>query len=139
MDMNIRKIIREEIDDLDWIRNIKPIKPYSISSEPNLYINDSVVKMLNLPDDNELFYRGEKKLGKFSWTRNGIRYSFTAIIYPTTYSNGETKWRVIGHSGDYGFGYSWMPKNRTLGKKARMQIFKQIIDRYNLDNIVYEH
>lgn len=136
--MNLKRIIKEEIDDLDWIRKIKPVKPYSISSEPNLYISDSVVQMLNLPDGG-LMYRGEKKLGNFSWIRNGIRYSFTASIYPTTNSNGETKWRVIGHSGDYGFGYPWMSKSRTLGKRARMQIFKQIIDRYNLNNIVYEH
>ena len=137
--MEIKKIIREEIDDLDWIRNIKPIKPYHISSEPNLYLNDNVVKMLDLPNETFMFNRGEKKLGKFSWVKNGVSYSFTASIYPSTYANGETKWRVIGHSGSYGFGYSWITKIHTLGKRARMQIFKQIIDRYNLDNVVYEH
>lgn len=130
----------EELDsEWDWVRNITPLEPYRISSEPNLYIDDSVVQALEgiLPDTRA--GQKEKRLGDFTWTSGGMRYKFTATLYPITYANGKKMWRVIGNSGDHGFGYSWITKRNTLGKRARTQIFKQIIDRYNLDNFVYEY
>jgi hypothetical protein len=135
--MNIKKIIREEVenfDNLDWIRNIPSVGSYRISSEPNLYIDDAVVQILDLPDFN-FSRRGEKDLGTFKWTRSGMSYRFKAVIHPITYEGGNKMWRVIGTSGDSGFGYSWITKRNTLGKRARMQIFKQIIDKYNLDRL----
>ena len=110
------------------------IEPYRISIEPNLYIDDLLVQGLDLPDANFIASRNEKKLGDFSWVSGGIRYKFSAVLYPIIYSNGKKQWRVIGHSGDSGFGYSWITKRNTLGKRARMQIFQQIIDKYNLNN-----
>jgi hypothetical protein len=50
------------------------------------------------------------------------------------YSSGKIMWRVVGTSGDSGFGYGFISTRNTLGKRARMQIFKQIIDKYKLDS-----
>lgn len=107
------------------------MEPYRLSSEPNLYIDDALVQVLELPDTHN---GREKKLGDFRWTSSGMNYRFTAMLYPITYSDGRKAWRVVGSSGDSGFGYSWIAKRNTLGKRARMQIFKQIIDKYNLDS-----
>jgi hypothetical protein len=48
-------------------------------------------------------------------------------------SNGEIiRYKVVGASGDSGFGYSFITKRNTLGKRNRQQIFSQIIDKYKL-------
>jgi hypothetical protein len=119
--------------DGDYEKFIKEfnILPYRISSDPNLYINDFMVDLLDLPETNSP--RPEKQLGDFRWTSGGINYKFTARLYRINYTNGEIEWRVVGTSGDSGFGYSFISKRNTLGKRARMQIFKQIIDKYDLD------
>jgi len=132
--MNIKRIIREEIDDFDWVRDIPTREVYKISSEPNLYIDDSIVSSLDLPKTDNLSL--EKILGKFKWTSGGTNYEFTARLYPLDYASGKKMWRVAGTSGDYGFGYSFITKKNILGRRARMQIFKQIIDRYNLDKLI---
>ena len=107
------------------------VEPYRISSEPNLYIDDLIVKMLDLPDTD--YTKKEKVLGKFSWTSGGIRYQFNARLSLNEYASGKIMWRVVGTSGDSGFGYGFISTRNTLGKRARMQIFKQIIDTYKLD------
>jgi hypothetical protein len=106
------------------------LEPYYISSEPNLYIDDMLVRLLDLPDK----FGKEKELGNFRWTSNGMNYRFTAVLYPVYYASGKKMWRVVGHSGDSGFGYAFISKRNTLGKRARLQIFKQIIDKYDLDS-----
>ena len=108
------------------------LEPYTITSQPNLYIDDLIVKMLDLPDTD--YTKKEKVLGKVSWTSGGIRYQFNARLYLGGFSNGKIMWRVVGTSGDSGFGYGWISTRNTLGKRARMQIFKQIIDKYKLDS-----
>jgi hypothetical protein len=110
------------------------IEPYHITSlEPNLYISDIIVQSLGLSDAP--FSKGrEKNLGKFSWVSGGIRYRFTAYLRRTEFASGKIEWRVVGQSGDSGFGYSFISQRNTLGKRARMQIFNQIIDTYNLDS-----
>lgn len=126
------------MDDFDWIKDITPLEPYRISSEPNLYIDDTVVQLLGLsyaPFGGGL----EKELGNFYWEeRAGIKYKFTAYLRRMEFASGKIEWRVVGQSGDYGFGYSFISQRNTLGKRARMQIFKQIIDKYNLDGFVHE-
>jgi hypothetical protein len=107
------------------------INPYYMSSEPNLYLDDMLVQLMELPEKG--FSKKEKSLGDFRWTSNGTNYRFTASLYPITYSDGRKMWRVIGHSGDSGFGYSFITKRNTLGKRARLQIFQQIIDKYDLN------
>jgi hypothetical protein len=108
------------------------LEPYRISSEPNLYIDDLIVSMLDLPETNSP--RPEKLLGDFRWTSQGINYKFTARLYPMNYASGKRAWRVVGTSGDSGFGYSFITKRNTLGVRARTQIFKQIIDKYDLNS-----
>jgi hypothetical protein len=109
------------------------IEPYRISSEPNMYFSDIIVQSLDLPDAS--FSNGlEKDLGKFSWVSGGMRYSFNAYLRRVNFTSGNIEWRVVGQSGDSGFGYGFITKRNTLGKRARMQIFQQIIDKYNLDS-----
>lgn len=111
------------------------IKPYYITAEPNLYIADIIVQSLDLPDAP--FGGGrEKELGDFSWVSGGIRYKFTAYLRRMEFASGKIEWRVVGQSGDSGFGYSFITQRNTLRKRARMQIFKQIIDKYNLEKYV---
>jgi len=108
------------------------IEPYYISSEPNLFIDDLLVHVLDLPETNGS--RTEKQLGDFRWTSQGMNYRFTARLIPIRYESGKKVWRVVGSSGDHGFGYSFITKRNTLGKRARMQIFDQIIHKLNLDS-----
>jgi hypothetical protein len=105
--------------------------PIRISSEPNLFIDDLIVQKLNLPSI-KFMGKDMKDLGEFSWTTNGHTYKFNAQLYPITYNSGQKIWRVVGQAGDYGFGYSYITKKNTLGKRARTQIFNQIIDKYDL-------
>ena len=106
-------------------------EPYIISNDGMaMYIDELLVQYLELKDSG----KKEKKLGDFTWVSSGMRYRFTANIYPITYSDGKKSWKVVGTSGDSGFGYSYITQRNTLGKRARMQIFQQIIDKYNLDN-----
>lgn len=126
------KYVRIAFDgDLKKFYQESGVEPYRISSEPNLFIDDLIVQMLDLPDTQ--YSRGEKSLGGFYWTSGGIKYSFTARLYPVEYSSGKKMWIVVGTSGDHGFGYGFISTRNTLGKRARMQIFKQVIDKYKLD------
>jgi len=108
------------------------LEPYRISSDANLYIDDLIVQSLDLPEIHRP--RPEKELGDFRWTSGGINYKFTAKLYLMNYASGKKMWRVVGTSGSHGFGYAFISKKETLGKRARAQIFQQIIDKYNLES-----
>ena len=62
-----------------------------------------------------------------------MNYRFDARLVLIKYYSGKKTWRVVGSSGDHGFGYPWISRRNTLGKRARLQIFKQIINKYNLN------
>jgi len=111
--------------------------PYKISdSGMIMYVDDVMVHYLNLKDS----FKNEKLLGDFGYgPKGGIRYKFTAKVYrPVDYlpfeEYGQYFWKVVGTSGDSGFGYSFISQRNTLGKRARMQIFQQIIDKYDLNS-----
>jgi hypothetical protein len=106
-------------------------RPIRLTIDPNLYIDDLIVQKLNLPS---IRFSGQdmKDLGEFSWTTNGHTYKFNAQLIPRDLYSGQKIWRVVGQSGDYGFGYSFITKRNTLGKRARTQIYNQIIDKYDL-------
>jgi len=109
------------------------IKPYYIreGNEVNMYFDDNLVQHLNLED----FGKDEKKLGKFKFgMKNGTQYSFDARLRKVNHVTGKVAWRVVGMSGSSGFGYSFITKRETLGKTYRTQIFKQIVDKYNLED-----
>ena len=96
----------------------------------NLYLHEVLVYALGFKD---AMWRGEKELGDFKFgSKNSIQYKFNARLYPTILHN-QKYYRVVGASGDSGFGYSYITKRNTLGKRYRQQIFKQIIDKYNLE------
>ena len=103
---------------------------YISSIELNLYLHEALVKKLDFED---AVWRGEKELGNFTFgSKNDIQYKFRANLLPTRLHN-QTYYKVVGTSGDSGFGYGYITKRNTLGKRYRQQIFKQIIDKYNLE------
>jgi hypothetical protein len=96
----------------------------------NLYLHEVLVNSLGFKDT---MWRGEKELGDFRYgTKNSIQYKFNARLSSTRLHN-QTYYRVVGSSGDSGFGYGYITKRNTLGKRYRQQIFKQIIDKYDLE------
>jgi|694.fasta_scaffold13927_6 hypothetical protein len=111
------------------------VPPIRISSEPNLYIDDLIVQKLNLPSIR-FIGKDMKDLGEFTWDSSGT-YKFHAQLMPMILNSGQKIWRVVGQSGDYGFGYSFITKKNTLGKRARRQIFQQVIDKYGLNSYVW--
>ena len=103
---------------------------YMSSIELNLYLHEALVKQLDFED---AVWRGEKELGNFTFgSKNDIQYKFRANLLPTRLHN-QTYYKVVGTSGDSGFGYGYITKRNTLGKRYRQQIFKQIIDKYDLE------
>ncbi len=97
-----------------------------------LYIHEALVEKLGLNDNLRPLHRGEKELGDFSFgPKGGLRYKFTARLYPTNLHD-QPYYKVVGLSGDSGFGYGFISKKNILGSRYRQQIFKQIIDKYNL-------
>ncbi len=99
----------------------------------NMYIDDLIIQSLGLPINTKIRNQEEVLLGDFIWGSKGSNYKFTARASSfISQKNGQKLWRVVGASGDYGFGYSFIPTRNILGKRARTQIFKQIIDKYNL-------
>ena len=103
---------------------------YISSIELNLYLHKALVKKLDFED---AVWRGEKELGNFTFgSKNDIQYKFRANLLPTRLHN-QTYYKVVGTSGDSGFGYGYITKRNTLGKRYRQQIFKQIIDKYDLE------
>jgi hypothetical protein len=99
----------------------------------NLYLHEALVNELGLDNLNSFnSFSNPKTLGKFRYgPENGIQYAFTANLLPAKLHN-QTYYRVVGSSGDSGFGYGYITKRNTLGKRYRQQIFKQIIDKYDL-------
>jgi hypothetical protein len=96
-----------------------------------MFIHEALVDELGL-EDVPHSTRGEKKLGKFAYgPKNGLKYAFTASLTPVSVLN-QPYYKVIGSSGDSGFGYGWISQKNLLGKRYRGQIFQQIIDKYNL-------
>lgn len=107
--------------------------PYKLTSTgENMYIDNLLLESLNLEDSWD---KKEKKLGDFRWTSGGMNYKFTAYLTEPFKGNGGQEFRrVIGTCGDHGFGYSFITKRNTIGKRGRNQIFKQIIEKYQLDS-----
>jgi hypothetical protein len=99
----------------------------------NLYLHEALVNELGLGNLNSFnSFSNPKTLGKFRYgSKNDIQYAFTANLLPAKLHN-QTYYRVVGTSGDSGFGYDYITKRNTLGKRYRQQIFKQIIDKYDL-------
>lgn len=105
---------------------------YMSTDKLNLYLHEVLVEKLGLKDKNYLS-RNEKELGYFRFgPKNGLGYKFTATLSPTRLHN-QRYYKVVGTSGDSGFGYAFINQKNTLGVRYRQQIFKQIIDKYGLE------
>lgn len=104
---------------------------YMSTDGMNLYLHEGLVNQLGFENDNSS--SGEKPLGKFVYgSKNGYQYAFTAKLSPTILHDQLLYYKVVGRSGDSGFGYSFINKRNTLGKRYREQIFNQIVDKYKL-------
>jgi hypothetical protein len=129
-------------DDLKEFYKSTGFVPYKFDSTgENMYIDELLIQSLNLDDVSNLRYNSGKKLGDFRWTSGGIDYKVNTILSSTFKSiNGQELRRVIGRSGDSGFGdsYGGISKKNTIGKRGRAQIFKQIIEKYNLKSYFNE-
>ena len=100
----------------------------------NMYIDDIIIDQLDLPISS-YSRRDEKKLGDFKWVAGSGDYNISVAVHPVNisyYGYVQPLWKVVGRSGDYGFGYGFITKTHELGKRSRNRIFKQIIDKYDL-------
>jgi hypothetical protein len=122
--------------DLKLFYRQSKLLPYKMSMDGmSLYIDDLIVQLHGFEDRRFSTIRGSKKLGDFRYgSKDYLSYRFTAEIYPMKMENGQKMWRVVGTSGDSGFGYGFITKRNTLGVRHRTQIYKQIIDRFNLND-----
>lgn len=111
------------------------IKPVKFSDDGmSMYIDDIIIDQLDLPISS-YSRRNEKKLGDFKWVTGSGDYKISVAVFPliiSYYGYQQPVWKVVAHSGDYGFGYSFITKKHELGKTARKKIFQQIIDKYDL-------
>ena len=98
----------------------------------NMYFPDSLVQLLGFEDVGYGSSK-EKVLGEFTYKREGMRFRFIGRLMRTTFLGKDVEWRVVGTSGDYGFGYGFLNKKETFGIRTRKQIFKDIIDKLNLE------
>jgi len=104
---------------------------YMSTDRMNLYLHEALVRELGLKDV-KWGDRYDKDLGKFAYgSKNSHMYAFSATLIPLRLHD-QKYYRVVGTSGDSGFGYSFINKKNVLGLRYRQQIFKQIIDKYNL-------
>ena len=120
-------------DKLEFSKDFKIPLIYNSSDGMAMYIHDVLVEELRLNDGIRTYSDlNEKELGDFRYgTKDNMSYKFTGYLIPTVI-NAQIYWKVVGISGSYGFGYAFISKKETLGKRNRQQIFKQIIDKYNL-------
>jgi hypothetical protein len=106
---------------------------YMSTDKMALYIHEALVEKLGLNENSRWQHRGEKELGDFRFgPKDGIGYKFTARLLPTKIHD-QPYYKVVGTSGDSGFGYGFISKKNILGLRYRQQIFKQIIDKYDLE------
>jgi hypothetical protein len=96
----------------------------------NMYFHPVLAHLLGA--NNKKFLGADYlELGKFRYGP-GLPYLITADLQPIKQNGEVVRYRVVGISGDFGFGYSFITKRNTLGKRFRQQVFKQIIDKYEL-------
>ena len=97
----------------------------------NLYLHKALVDELGIKESKS-WHSDEKELGKFIFgSKNGHEFNFNARLRPQRLHD-QIYYKVLGTSGDSGFGYTFLTKKNTLGVRYRQQIFKQIIDKYDL-------
>jgi hypothetical protein len=132
----IKNYVKTVYDD-DLINFFKEsgIEPYKIVdrfyfggiSLPDMYINEYLVNSLNIDINN---------VGKFKWGSKKDNFPYIAFCelsvpeLKTEY--GLNYYRVAGRGSGRKFGYD--TQEYAIPKTYRKQIFKQIVDKYNLDS-----
>ena len=105
------------------------IEPYYFSPDKmRMYIHDVIVQTIGFEDASR-FSGTDKKIGPIPYKKDGMTYRFNANLVPANFT-GKNYWKVVGTSGDYGFGYNFLSKKHTMGIRNRTSIYKAIIDRY---------
>lgn len=111
-------------------------KYYIPNNGMEMYINDAFIDVLGLRPTG---WKNSLKLGAFRWKSGGVDYRVDVFVVstPSNYLGPERLkdqkfWRVIGSSGDSGWGFPFISNKNTIGKRGRQQIFKQIIERFGL-------
>ncbi len=107
---------------------------YITKNGMDMYLSDDLVSVLDLPNSGK-----DKLLGDFVWKSSGIRFKITAFlkeqskgyIQPEGFQE-QKMWRVMGKSGDSGWGFPFLTKRETIGVRGRQQVFKQIIQKLGL-------
>jgi hypothetical protein len=142
MDLDIKQLIKIAFNnDLKEFYKHTGYIPYEISPDgERMFIDEILIDKLNL-EDRPHWSNSEKKLGNFIFgTKNGQKYVFNARVTgkDINYSNGQEFMSVAGMCVDLGlgFGYSDLKEKEKLGIRAQSQIFKQIIEKYNLDSYI---
>jgi hypothetical protein len=92
----------------------------------NMYINDLLVNNLDLKMGHSTQM---KNLGEFKYKSAGGNYTMSVSLIKVP---GTDRGKVIGVSGDYGWGYSFITTRNTYGLRVRTQIFNQVIEKYDL-------
>jgi hypothetical protein len=113
-------------------------QPYVIPKNGmEMYLHDVLVDSLGLPPIGK---HNSKFLGSFTWKSGGINYLLDVILVPVfvnyymtpEYLKNHKWWKVIGRSGDYGWGHYFLTKKQTIGIRGRQQVYKQIIKELEL-------
>jgi hypothetical protein len=89
---------------------------------PKLQIHRILYERMNLPKSTHGL-----DLGKFVSKRG---YLFTSCISRSVNQRGFAS--VIGWSGDYGWGISFIPQRNISGKREKLDIMNQVIQKYDL-------
>ena len=109
--------------------------PVYISSDGMaMYIADFIIPIMNKERQvsNQIILKD-----KFRIKSSGMNYAFSVILVKVklsghNWNDGQYFWKVTGTTGSYGFGLSFISKRETFGKRARKQVFDQVIEKYNL-------
>jgi hypothetical protein len=115
-------------DIIEFSKNERFKLVYLTNDNMGLRIHDLVMNTLNLTEPSYIYSKKEKVLGDFNVKSRGFNYK----INSRAYKSGDY-WRVLGISGDHGWGYSFIPKRNIMGVRIRSQVFSQVIDKYDLD------
>ena len=134
---NFLKIVN---NDLKEFYELTGYVPYTIDELDGgrMHIDKILIDRLNL-EDKPHWIDEQKKLGHFIFgTKNGPKYTFNARATGKVIDsrNGQEFMQVVGMCVDLGlgFGYGDLKQKETLGEVTKSQIFKQIIEKYNLDS-----
>lgn len=132
--MNIKKIVKEEIDDFEWARNIEPMEPFDVKSTymitgvPPLDVETKVLNKLYELYGEEFIDKNKRRINVLD-NNNILLYGGPIVIY-VDYEEGYddfiyTNWdyddseRVTEDDGEYGIHYTY---NQFLNLQTQDQL-----------------